>query len=476
MQKFFQDINYHVAFHDLNNELDAITILLAGDEAEAGAVPFTGKAPGLARYSSSIVLVLYNAQYATQSVKELLANILRTRQFQDKEYNFWQIPDNVKLALVLDTAPNSETSQFDTVFSNVNIQINLDIDYSDVESIISLFCKKHNFPSVFTDDFIPAFKNLCSVFSRNLHDVEQIFQLLKTTTSPVEVLSEKHLIDATSKILTPILGALIYRGSPLNIIHFKKWQTQFSEEAQFLPSLIIRKLYEKYYISSARYFQSIRQLVTISDIPFRARVVFCKWQKIGKSSPKITNDLKTLARWGIVGEIDLDHSSESWPPRLSCQSFIVADDFVGSGDTLLSLLDDGSNFLKIFQKYHGAKVSILILVGFKNALIKFLEKLKHLGLSDKINIHCAITYDECDKSFSELSTIFDSNNKRVLLEFCTKFSQTFFKKPSDFFVHGYKGTGSLVVFEHTVPNNSLPILWVDDTDWHSLFPASGCIS
>jgi len=476
LQKYFQDINYQVFFHDLNTGFDPFDMLIAGDETEAGSVSFSRKAPGLARYSSDIVLILFNAQHATQNIKQLLLNVLRTRKIQDKNSNFWKIQNNVKLALVLDIIPDAETSVFDPIFSSVDVQINLDIDYDDMEGIIRNFFEKHNLSCNFTQDFVSAFKILCIGLTNNLHDIETIFQFIKTDLSPGTVLTEQHLFEATSRAITPILSSLSYRGRPISSTHFHQWQSQFTGEAKFVPGLIVRKLYEKYYISSRMYYMLIRNLIIELDIPRQSSIVFCKWQKIGKSSPKISNDLKTLAQWNIDGEIDLETSSENWPNVKQHSSFIIADDFVGSGDTLMSLLSNKSHFLELFQKYNIMDVRIIVLVGFKSALQIFHDRVRTLGFADKIKIHYGKMFDDHDRCFSDVSTIFNDETKRILFDFCTSFARTYFKKPRPFFVQGHKDIGSLVVFEHTVPNNSLPILWVDNTPWYSLFPASGHIS
>ena len=68
---------------------------------------------------------------------------------------------------------------------------------------------------------------------------------------------------------------------------------------------------------------------------------------------------------------------------------------------------------------------------------------------------------ESDNIFSNECTYFDDNEKSTLLSYCTKADKS---NPK-----GYGDCGFIIVFAHTCPNNSIPILHVRNRQWEGLF-------
>src|SRR5262249_14523991 len=94
-----------------------------------------------------------------------------------------------------------------------------------------------------------------------------------------------------------------------------------------------------YYISQQKFHEALQQLIKGSDIPPGSPVIFCKWQTMGHSAPRVMHALKNQSRWRPTSDIDLTQPEERWSNLQPRQPhwFVLTDDFVGSGQTLASL-------------------------------------------------------------------------------------------------------------------------------------------
>lgn len=70
-------------------------------------------------------------------------------------------------------------------------------------------------------------------------------------------------------------------------------------------------------------------------------------------------------------------------------------------------------------------------------------------------------YDDKDNLFSHACTHFNPSEKNRILKYC--------QKADPHSPKGYGGCGMVVVFAHNCPNNSIPILHANSTNWEGLF-------
>ena len=145
------------------------------------------------------------------------------------------------------------------------------------------------------------------------------------------------------------------------------------------------------------------------------------------------------------------HRSDILRERLGADDTVVLiDDFVGSGDQACDswanqfgelLADVGRVYLVVVAACHTAMQRIADETN--------LELVPHVHLT------------EADNVFASKCRYFNPMEKAALLEFCAKAD---FRKPK-----GHGDCGLLVVFAHSCPNNSIPVLHKSNRKWDALF-------
>jgi hypothetical protein len=189
---------------------------------------------------------------------------------------------------------------------------------------------------------------------------------------------------------------------------------------------------------------------------------------MGKSAERVAHTLRNQANWSVVGEIDLSMPATEWPRLERPQHFIVADDFVGSGDSLKRILERQDKVPQLLTQYPASDLSVFLVAGFERAIRRLQRSLSVFGSRARMAVD--IIYNESDRCFSETSLILtDPSVRESMRQYCER--QFAFLGPN--MRLGYKKIGSLCVFFDSVPNNSLPVLWFDQGEWQPLFPASG---
>ena len=129
---------------------------------------------------------------------------------------------------------------------------------------------------------------------------------------------------------------------------------------------------------------------------------------------------------------------------------VLVDDFVGTGDQACKSWDEiyGELLAEV------GRVFLVIVAGVNNAIARIndetgLEALAHIG------------FNNSDNFFDSKCKWFNNAEKETILEYCTLIDKV---KPK-----GHGDCGLLVVFSHTVPNNTIPILQKRTNDWEPLF-------
>jgi len=150
---------------------------------------------------------------------------------------------------------------------------------------------------------------------------------------------------------------------------------------------------------------------------------------------------------------------------------ILLDDFIGSGKSLVDYVND--ELLPCLNKKGIKKVRLHVLsvIIMESAIDYITQKsqLKDVEFYGQIR----------PKSFSKNSSIFGYRPRMIpVREFCYKYGGGLFKKmdysakPPILVDHrlGFRNSQALVAFSHTIPNNTLPIIWSVKKNWTPLFP------
>lgn len=157
--------------------------------------------------------------------------------------------------------------------------------------------------------------------------------------------------------------------------------------------------------------------------------------------------------YNYAKEIEID--------KLGGNDYIVmADDFCGSGTTVDEFIKNIPNSNKILKF---PRLYLIFGIIMQNALNLLIRK-----YSDKYGTQIAIG-DIKYKAFNKGNSPFGGYVRmKQMRDFCYKYGNKLCKKMP----LGYKNTQSLVIIEHSSPNDSLPILWYNNKSWKPLAPRS----
>lgn len=310
----------------------------------------------------------------------------------------------------------------------------------------------------------------------NLSSLRRGLETALVITGDLQKVTEDILNQAMTEDISWVLPRLEYRGKRLTTEAFGQWRNQFPPEFRAIASDIVLKIARRYYTGAEKYYRSIQFLIRQSNIPQGATVTFCKWEGLGKSGPRVAHTLKNQAGWKVARfEVDLSMPNYMWPKLTveEAQWFILADDFVGSGETLARLWRPKTAPIRqLLDRYPRSRMRILIVQGFSKGLT---EVQKVIGsFRDKVRLVPADVLSEEDRCFHPTSKILPVASQRELFRrFCLDIAnKKFLALPSRFHL-GYDAMGALAVFYDTVPNNTIPVLWCSQGSWQPLFPVSG---
>lgn len=148
-------------------------------------------------------------------------------------------------------------------------------------------------------------------------------------------------------------------------------------------------------------------------------------------------------------------------------------------NAVIALLDDFSGTGESIQKYYEKNVKPMVEgkpITICALTVAFMEKAKGY-----LKAKCGFeVYGDLSKpAFMRRSSVFGYEKNMILVrDFCFKKGEMLFPdwKNMDLKPLGYKNSQALVCFEHTTPNNTLPILWFEDAipgaekKWNAIFP------
>jgi hypothetical protein len=311
----------------------------------------------------------------------------------------------------------------------------------------------------------------------NLHAVRRWVELAALRATGRAVVSASDLQSAMAEDVQSLLSTVEYRGSRLSLGSVERWTSQFPPELRPVALDLAVKLARRYYVGHRALYGALHKLHVESAIPERSTVTFCQWQEPGRGSPHVAHDLKNMAFWRTSDEVDLRRDTSRWPERADIRPrwFIVADDFVGSGTSMASVIcESNPNLASLLARYPQATLHILVVVAFESGLRRVATALGRFR--KRARVLAAHILDDGDRCFHETSSVLtDPTVRSRMREFCARVARAKFSGLDPQHRLGWKGIAGLTVFSNTVPNTSLPVLWYTASDWHPLFPAAGLL-
>ncbi|WP_336719050.1 hypothetical protein [Chryseobacterium mucoviscidosis] len=247
-----------------------------------------------------------------------------------------------------------------------------------------------------------------------------------------------------------LLPRLKYSIFPSKII---KWLKNFEyNEIDHILTLMLTFEFITYNELLMRFDDLLGSLM--KNIPTNEGIIFIPYGKIGKSSTLITypltHNLKFKRRKNAIVEFDYEKIKVG-----KYKHVVFIDDFVGSGQSFCKEFskDDTKKWI-----YNNNFKSITLL-----APITMFEAKKYLeSRFPKLTIKSEFRSKILCENDSPLKLL---GNIQQIKDIILKYEKSFRYLP-----HGYSNSESFVSFSYGSPNNTLPIIWVDNDNWKSLFP------
>jgi hypothetical protein len=152
--------------------------------------------------------------------------------------------------------------------------------------------------------------------------------------------------------------------------------------------------------------------------------------------------------------------------KQTIKAVIIIDDFVGTGGTAASRLRDLHETWTVEREWPASvDVFFLAISAFDSGIRRVEGAVSRLDWSVTIRVGDALGNE--DRCFHEESRVYpDPVDREQAQALCARFGAlTSPRNPL-----GFRRTEAIVCFEYRCPNNTLPVLWDEASDWKPLFP------
>jgi len=265
------------------------------------------------------------------------------------------------------------------------------------------------------------------------------------------------------------------RGASINLKRYRKWAKEFASFRHQITEDRIRTWLSEFEVEHldtiARVLDAV-DFITFEQIAGAFRHTLeglegwhrnekkrqGKWRFVAYSSSAGESGDQMISRFRLANNLKGKQYNELFINRsdivraeLSFEDTVVlVDDFVGSGDQACHFWKEiyGELLAEVGRVY------LVVVAGTSRGVARIndeteLEAIPHIGLTDADNI------------FAPQCKPFNKKEKQLILDYC--------KVVDGANPQGHGECGLLVVFSHTIPNNSIPILGKRNPDWEPLF-------
>ena len=236
----------------------------------------------------------------------------------------------------------------------------------------------------------------------------------------------------------------------MNLARVLRWLSQFADEHLELAIEVMGRV--RYY-GAANIRAMTKAIFTMAAAELTAKkfkkIAFIQTGGAGSGASTVARVLREYCRNTSFQVRTIGDLRDSKPGDYDCVVFI--DDFSGTGKTLSGWWDSVEPFIRPLSA--SVYVGVLVLNWKARARIE--------GFAE--GIFNAVELEDSDNVFSKENLAFDDGSKAILLNVNTQTGC------GEGYEKGFGECGLLVAFRHGCPNNSIPILWCDRTNWKSLF-------
>jgi hypothetical protein len=186
-----------------------------------------------------------------------------------------------------------------------------------------------------------------------------------------------------------------------------------------------------------------------------------------KSSSRLSRPFAEENNIYVSNSINMDDIPEKIGPNENVQALVMVDDIIATGETASSAVQEiVSRYSREIKKSNVEKFVFASVVSTESGYKKLDKELDKLNIESQI-LRGPIVENVIPKVVQRVSK-YDIEHDEVdtcIRKYCRRLTE----RTSSIDTLGFGGLGLGVVFEHGCPNNSLPILWMDQPDWDPLF-------
>lgn len=167
----------------------------------------------------------------------------------------------------------------------------------------------------------------------------------------------------------------------------------------------------------------------------------------------------------VVPKKGLDARLKSTNRELAAVVFV--DDFIGSGGTVIERLSTLPEAARNRLREPGLESALIVIAGFEQGITAVETWLAEQRLP--IRVYPQQLFDHTERAFDPESRFFEDPAERVATQ--ALFEQLGARISPEHPL-GWFNSQALVVFESSVPNNTLPHVWIEragENEWHPLF-------
>jgi len=303
-------------------------------------------------------------------------------------------------------------------------------------------------------------------------------EIIAGSTSIDSILRDR-LINEEDFVQSKELSELInkwgtYKGDKVNEDSVRSWLSQFGDNTNQRLAFNILKGLRFYNYSFIR--ESLEASFNIAQKGIKSQIkkgdktrkdIIVSYldepAKSGAHYAKLFADENKVFHKNVVTKENILSSLEINKDKTGALIFI--DDFIGTGKSITTFLNElleDANLVN-YINHNNIIVYIIAVSGYASAKDSLLKKIKKIN---DFNIHICDVLDESNRAFSENNDLFKSSGERLKAnDLAFKFGERLEKNHP----LGYSDSQSLVVFERSCPNNTLPIIWKENKKWSPLF-------
>lgn len=451
-----------------------------------------GVQPGMVGRSSNSVLYLGALESAPESLLRDLELLITERTYIDGAQRIYPSPPGIRLlggyTVTPGILPDFQKHFVRTIHTRIEVPPLRD-RLEDLEGLADHFLSEGGITGSWEPSAIEALAQV-DFSESNVDQLKRLVSRAADLASRAEkplAITSRILSEAVFQELTFLVPGFQYREHTLGAGHLRSWIEQFPPDLQFAAHQLIQACRTKYYCDQRLWWERLRTVdrtlreevggprpsmrATVAE-----RVVLGLVQRPGKSESRVIADfLKAaylppttlrLTPKQVLAELKRPRNQVPHNPV-----FVILDDWVGSGEQMKKALDRHADALIAIQSEcvkRGSKFRLRILTvgSYVDALRKIAESSvwNHLDC----RFHTAWELREGDRCVGDNSELILDSRLRSRLE---AFAKKKGKRLAREFPLGWPPGGLLVMFQHDVPNNSLPLLWAErQGEWSALAP------